>query len=460
MGIKIFSCTNKIAFTSRCTSPVLLLILLLAWSNHSRAQDGVSGFLQNYNAFQTTQGQDLIAARNRLRVQFSRQVGRANLYAETDVIHRYSDEQLADVLLREIYFDWFFDKSDLRVGSQVITWGLSNGGFVTNILSPLDLSEFLTQDPQDLVLGVTALNLIRYFGNNQLQLIFSPSFQQDRLPEAGSRWFPVQTIDSPIPVNFSENSETASLSSIQGAARYSIRSINNIDLDFKLLFWTHPMPAFALNINLFNFPNLPSVELDQTYRASPMAGLSADWRFSNNWSLQTEALYVHRRLFTFLPVAVNRLEAALSDFGEALLVLQDFDLRDDGYLLRKPWLHAMIGIQGEALGTNISLQGYLETIFNYEDRILPQQYFPYVTALAARQFFRDRLQLLTLGRYNFYGDDFWFQLQGIYEISDGLELALGTNLFGGEPVSPFYGHFTFNQFRENSFVFSRLALYF
>jgi hypothetical protein len=460
LAIKIFS--HAIKFFSSTGIPALLILLafILCPAEKSYGQDGLNGLLQNYNAFQTTQDHELIAARNRLRLQFSRSIGPASLYAETDLIHRYSETQTAELLLRELYFDWFFDRTDLRAGKQAITWGLANGASVTNILSPVDLSEFLTQGPSDLILGVTAVNVIRYFDNNQLQFIFSPAFQQDRFPEAGSRWFPVQTIETPIPVNFDGNREAASLSTVQAAARYSIRSINKLDLDFKLLYWSHPMPAFALTINLLNFPDLPSVELDQTYRASPMAGFSADWRFLENWSLQTEALYVHQRLFTFLPVSVNRLERALEDVGEALLVLQEFELRDDGYLLRKPWLHTMFGIQGEVFGTNVSLQGYLETIFNYEDRILPQQYFPYVTALASRPFLRDRLQMLTLGRYNIFGEDFWFQLQGIYEIADGIELALGTNLFGGEFVSPFYGHFTFHQFRENSFIFSRFSLYF
>ncbi|MCC5913063.1 MAG: hypothetical protein JJU46_01700 [Balneolaceae bacterium] len=439
-----------------------MLLCLASVAPHSFAQSGISGKFQNYNAIQTTPDHELIAARNRFRVQFNRPIDIGGFYAEADIVQRYAQSESVELQLRELYFDWFFDNSDLRIGKQQINWGVANGSFVTGILSPVDLREFLTQDPSDLILGVTAANLTRYFGSSYIQAVLSPTIQQDLIPSSSSRWFPLQTIDAPIPVNFRGEQNSRTVSDIQAALRYAWRSHSSIDLDLMLYYWAHPMPAYALEINLFG-PTIfdpPSVNLTETYKTSPMAGLSMQWQFHDNWSLQLEGLYVHNRHFTFLPVSVNRLEAALDDFGSAIDVLQDFEIRDDGYILQKPWIHSMIGLRTEIYGTTIDLQGYLETILNYEDRILPQQYFPYASLLLNRSFLRDRLQMISVSRYNFFAEDFWFQLQGVYELSDGLELALGTNLFGGDEVSPFYGHFSFNQFRENSFLFSRISLFF
>lgn len=385
-----------------------------------------------------------------------------SFYAEADLIHRYDEQTPIELQLRELYFDWFFDNSDLRVGKQQITWGQATGGFVTDILIPVDLREFLTQDPSDLILGVTAVNLTRYFGSSYIQGVISPAIQTDRIPSSSSRWFPLETIDAPIPVTFTGNEEPSRIGDIQAALRFAWRSRSSLDLDLMLYHWAHPMPAYALDIRPFgtNLFDPPSVRLNETYRTSPMAGFSAEWQAGSSWSFQAEALYVHRRLFTFLPVAVNRLERALDDITEAIAVLQDFEIRDDGYLIEKPWLNSMIGVRTELYGTTIQFQGYLEMIFQYEDRILPQQYFPFASLLLNRSFMSDRLQVISLSRYNFFADDFWFQMQGVYELSDGLELAVGTNLFGGDEVSPFYGHFSFNRFRENSFLFSRLSLFF
>jgi hypothetical protein len=442
------------------TIPLLLLIIGPRLSPPLQAQYSVSGLLQNYNAIQTTPGYEFVAARNRLQFSLNKGLNIGNLYAEAELIQRYNKSESVEIQLREAYFDWYLDQSDLRIGKQKINWGRANGAFVANILSPLDLREFLTQDFSDLTLGVTAVNLNRYFGSNSLQLVFSPVFQQDRLPEPDSRWFPIQTVEAPLPLNFTGNKHTASVRSLQAASRFGFRSSPVLDLDLMLLYWTHPMPAYALTINLLNFPDPPTVDLTETYQSSPMAGYSMEWRVHQKLAIQSEMLFVYERLFTFLPVSVNQLERALDDITEAIILLQQFEFRDDGYLLTKPWLHSMIGIQTEIYSTTINIQGYLESIFNYEERILPQKYFPYVNILVNRSFLRERLQILSLGRYNIYGKDFWFQLQGVYELSDGLELSLGTNLFGGELISPFYGHFTFHQFRENSFIFSKLALYF
>ncbi|MEX2435827.1 MAG: hypothetical protein WD735_04020 [Balneolaceae bacterium] len=442
-------------------SPFLLLLLLsLCINDSSNGQFLINGLYQNYNAFQTTPDHELLAGRNRLRLKLNNSLDVGGLYAESDLIHRYTESENIEIQLREIYLDWYFDNLDLRIGKQTIIWGRADGGFITDILSPVDLREFLTQSPSDLRFGITAINAIHYFGANSLQLIVSPTFQKDLLPAQESPWFPVQTIDSPFPLQFTDDPEQPTAKNVQAAAKYSLRSPNNIDLDLSLLYWTHPMPAYALTINLINFPGVPSVTLQETYQPSPMAGISLAWSAHPNWLIKSESLFVYERLFTFLPVPVNRLEQALDDLPTALQVLQEFEFRDDGYLLTKPWLQNMLGIQTTVQKTTISAQAYLETIFNYEDRILSQQLFPYATLFATRSFLRDRLQATTAGRVNFYAKDYWIQLQATYDLADDLEFTLGTNLFGGNSVSPFYGHFTFNQFRENSFLFSRFAIYF
>lgn len=429
--------------------------------NTMHAQTDLNGILQNYNAVKSTPSFDILAARNRFRLQLNRNITEGLIYAETDLIHRYAEQSEAELLIRELYLDWYFEKSDLRIGKQVINWGRANGAFVTGILSPLDLSEFLTQDPSDLILGVTSLNYTRYFGSNSLQFVFAPVFEKDRFPSPDSRWFPLQTIDAPLPVIYRELNSERSIKDVQAGLRYSLRTPDELDLDLMLLYWTHPMPSFAITVNLFgNIPDPPSVDLSERYKTSPMLGYSLNWKPGNRFSFQSESLFVNEALFTFLPVSVNRLDQALDNLTDAVLVLQEFEVRNDGYLLIKPWLHSMIGIQTEMFGTTINLQGYLETIINYEDRILPQKLFPYATAFLNRSFLRDRLQVISGGRYNFFGNDFWLQIQGNYELSDGIELSAGTNFFGGKAISPFYGHFTFQQFRENSFIFSKLAVYF
>ena len=439
---------------------LFLPALLISGCAQLSAQTSLNGLYQNYNAFQTTQDNELIAGRNRFRIQLNSSISTGNLFAEVDFIQRYNEETPIEIQLRELYADLYFDRSDLRIGIQKIIWGRAAGGFIVDILTPVDLREFLTQDPDDLRFGLTALNFTRYFGSNSLQIVASPLFQPDLLPPADSRWFPVQDIPSPLPIRFQDEKFENNLSDIQLALRYGYRSSPRFDLDLYLMNWSHPMPAYAININFLDLPDLATVNLTETYNQSLMAGFSSAIRLGSNFTLNVESLYVNRRVFTFLPVSTDLLENSLTDIQSAFQLLQEFELRDDGYLVEKPWLNSMVGLQTDQLGFTINAQAYLEAIIDYEDRLLSQRLFPYASVLLNRSFFRERMQAILLTRYNINAEDFWTQIQGIYELDDGIEIALGTNLFGGKEASQFYGHFTFNQFKENSFIFSKIAVYF
>lgn len=428
------------------------------------AQTSLNGLLQNYNAFQTAGDHEMVAGRNRLRFELNRTLDFGGLYSEVDLVHRYNKsgigENNVELQFREAYFDWHLSNYDIRIGKQNIIWGRTNGGFITDILTPVDLREFLTVDPENLRTGITAINITRYSGSNSFQFIFNPVFQRYLLPNPDSRWFPAQTTTTLVPVNFVEDDSPPTLKDMQVATQYRWRGVQDFDLDLMLYYGTHPVPTYAIELNLLDPPNLPSIDLVETYNASFMTGYSLSYQFAENWILTSESLYVLERVFTELPASASLLEEALSDPTSVFELLQELEFRDDGYLVEKPWIHSMIGLQTTVKGTTISAQGYLETIFNYDERILPQQYFTYATVFLNRSFLRERLQMISSVRYNFNGDDYWFHLQSMYELADGLEIAAGTNLFAGKPPSPFYGHFNFNQFRGNSFAFVRVALYF
>ena len=450
----------KLTFPARLKPLICILALLIFSVPFGLYGQDFSGVFKNYNAFQIYNDNELLAGRNRLGLNIKQGLSIGEFVAKIDIIDRYSSEMDFELLPREIYVDWYTSNYDIRIGKQSIIWGKSNGGFVNDILTPVDLREFLTQDMLDLRVGFTAFNLRRYFSNTTLQLILSPSISTDLLPESNSRWFPVQTIPTPLPFNFSKASPDQNLSNVQLAARLTWRPALSLDIELMAYHWAHPMPAYSIQPSFFTFQQLPEVTLRETYKTSPMAGYTTVWKPGDKWIFTAEALFVNERLFTFLPVPVSRLEDALENPLEGLQVLSEFDIRPDGYLLTKPWFQQMVGVQTSFSGVTAGIQAYLEVILNYEKRILSQRLFPYVSAFGQKSFLQDRLQIFSVGRYNIYGEDYWAQLQGTYEIADGFEFTLGTNVFGGPSISPFYGHLSFNQFQENSFIFAQSSIYF
>ncbi|MGK7368986.1 MAG: DUF1302 family protein, partial [Candidatus Halalkalibacterium sp. M3_1C_030] len=193
---------------------VILLVLLL--SPPAEAQVNITGFIRNYNAVKHTPENEILIGRNRLRLDFGKPFSKGEISVSGDIQNLYSEA--ADSLvytLREAYVDLYFKNSDLRLGKQMLVWGRAEGTFITDILTPVDLSEFLTQDFTDIRRGVTALNYTRYFGSDFLQLVVNPVFNPNQIPNPESRWFPRQIVPTTITTQYFERTDDATLKNVQ-----------------------------------------------------------------------------------------------------------------------------------------------------------------------------------------------------------------------------------------------------
>lgn len=462
MAIKIQNNYTTIFSRSTICGFAALFLMVFGEIKTIHAQVNLQGVLQNYLAAQTADDYEFIAARNRIRIQFDKPTDFGGLKTELDLIHRFDESPEIEFQLKEAYFEWFLSSYDLRIGHQKIIWGRANGTFITDIVTPVDLREFLTVSAEDIRFGITSFNAIRYFEENSLQLVFAPFFQRDLFPDADSRWFPAQQISSflsPLPVTTESPDTNFSLEDVQAVLRYNLLSPDIIDLDLFLMRWTHPTPAYDLSIGFNSLPTPISLELVESYENSWMTGLSSTVEVHPSLFFLAEALFVQKKLFTRVPfTSITELDTP-TDFQNLIALANSVDL-SDGFLTSKPWIHSMAGLRTELFRTTIDAQFFVEGIFDYEEEIIHEEIYKYATLLATRSFLRDRLQILTLSRYNIDTEDFWVQLQGQYELNDNLRLTLGTNLFGGKKSNELLGHLSFSQFRENSFIFSKIALYF
>ncbi len=92
-----------------------------------------------------------------------------------------------DADLREGYLDLTFPALDLRLGRQVITWGVGDLIFITDVF-PKDWVAFISGRPLEyLKKGVDGASATVYAGGTSLQLVLIPRFRSDTVPEAGGR---------------------------------------------------------------------------------------------------------------------------------------------------------------------------------------------------------------------------------------------------------------------------------
>ena len=122
----------------------LILILLFLASQFTMAQNPeISGFVRNYTGALYDNG-DFVILQNTLNLNITKS-GDKIAFKANPMLYHYNTDSL-DLRLRELYLDLYFKNFDLRIGKQQVVWGKADGVFITDIDSPLNLTEFLIPD--------------------------------------------------------------------------------------------------------------------------------------------------------------------------------------------------------------------------------------------------------------------------------------------------------------------------
>lgn len=108
--------------------------------------------------------------------------GNASFATKVDLYHDAVDGR-GDLDLREIYLNVSSARFDLRIGRQIVTWGVGDLIFVSDVF-PKDWTALLSGRPlQYLKVGSDAVNLNFYSDFLSAQVILSPFFEPDLLPQ-------------------------------------------------------------------------------------------------------------------------------------------------------------------------------------------------------------------------------------------------------------------------------------
>lgn len=77
----------------------------------------------------------------------------------------------------------------VRLGRQFVIWGAADGVRVTDLVSPMDMTEFLAQDYDDIRMPVNALRFFVFKDKMQFELLVVPAFEGYRLStDAANPW--------------------------------------------------------------------------------------------------------------------------------------------------------------------------------------------------------------------------------------------------------------------------------
>jgi hypothetical protein len=168
-----------------------VLVLLSCFSSSLSAVElNLKGFVDTYHAVRAKAPNDFLSSRTRLRLEALSTLdeGRASAFVSFNLQHNNILPDKTGFELREAYVEYVSDKWDLRVGRQIIVWGKADGMQITDLISPLDLTEFLARDYDDIRTPVEALKFRLLGEKTNFELVWVPIFKPAALPEGDNPW--------------------------------------------------------------------------------------------------------------------------------------------------------------------------------------------------------------------------------------------------------------------------------
>ena len=122
-------------------------------------QVGIKGFVDTYHALRTEQPNNWMSSRSRVRGELTIEKGHAGAFVSANLIHNAILSNHTGFQLREAYAYYSDNHWDVRAGRQIITWGVADALRLTDIISPMEYTEFLAQDYDDIRIPVGGLRV-------------------------------------------------------------------------------------------------------------------------------------------------------------------------------------------------------------------------------------------------------------------------------------------------------------
>jgi hypothetical protein len=378
-----------------------------------------NGFVRNYTGVLTNEAGDLSILQNTFNLNFSSRSDKV-AFKVNPYLYHYNDRDL-ELGLREAYMDMYFNNFDLRIGKQQIIWGKAEGVFITDVVAPKDLREFLLPDFDEIRLGINALKLNYYFTNSTLEAVWTPVFTPTQMPDEGSIWRPEMNFPMAPEFDFSRSEVNTSLENSEIYLRFSQMGSG---FDYELVggyFWFDDP---ALHITREFDPGsmqLTGITVAPEYHRVTMGGGSISMPVGP-LLLRAEGAYYSGRYF------------------------QTTNPMVPGSKLKKDNLHYMAGLDYNLWGITLSAQFIQEYILDYEEGMQNDELDNTMTFLAKKDFFREKLWLELFSYIGINNEDAFIRPKVTYNFADGFEVLGGANIFLGDKGR-------FGQYKDNDMLY-------
>ena len=288
-----------------------------------------------------------------------------------------------------------------KAGRQIIIWGKADGMKITDIISPMDLTEFLAQDYDDIRMPVNGVVLSKFSDNWDLDLVCIPLFEAYILPGENNPW----------------GSNFTSPGLVYDKALVPQSRLANMEYGAKLSFY---LSGFDFDISALNTWNKAPV---YTYHPDDSTGLMrirpehhrlgfAGFGFSksiNAFIIRGEGAFYFNKKFT---TKVENYEAGLLENSSI------------NYLLGIDWYPGN--------EWTITAQFSDEYILDYSSDNAMEEHTLLSTLGISKKIYHSTMTLSTFGYVGLNQGDFFNRTSIDYALSDNIHITSGYDWFHGD----------------------------
>jgi len=398
-----------------------LVLGLIAAPLHAQSLS-MTGYVRNYTGILLHGDNEYSIIQNTFNLNVEQNRGRV-AFRVNPYIYQYPNEDL-DIGLREAYLDMYFDAFDIRIGKQQIIWGKADGVFITDIISPKDLSEFLLRDFDEIRMGVTGIKADYYLGDNTFEFVWLPTFTSTVMPPEGSIWRPRMSFPVEPEFDYSRAGVEPSLKNSEVFAKFSALT-SLIDLELMAGYAWDDDPTMHVTKSIDPATHeLAGITVYPEHHRLTIGGGSFSTTLGP-FVLRGEGAYYKGKYF-------NSTDPTLPES-----------------VVKKDYLHYLVGMDYTLWDIHLSGQFIQQAILQYDETIDRDEYENMGTFLASRDFLDETLNLQLFVYYGFNNNDALIRPRITYDFADGFEILLGANIFTGTEG-------WFGQYNDNDMVYTKI----
>ena len=378
----------------------ILIFIFLLFTNNIKSQEDneikINGFADSYHAFMHKDPYQFLSSRSRLRTELTKSGETTSFFASINSIYNSIIENETKIELRELFFQYTVKDIDLKVGRQIITWGVADALRITDIISPMDYSEFLARDYDDIRIPVNGLKFCINKNKYNLEFIFVPVTEYYIIPTSKENpWSITKDINSPFLIN--KNRKSKKLKNSEIGAKLSFY-LNGIDFSISALHSFNKTPVYNYGFNA------DTLILNENYERLEMFGLDLSKTIGNFVVRAEGGIYINElqenSINTLKPIKTNS-------------------------------INSLIGIDWYPGGDwNVSVQCYYKNID--KKNIKGKQNSTMATFNISKKLLNNNLNLSSFAYYDISNKSVFNRFSADYALNDQIHFIVGYDLFAGD----------------------------